>query len=167
MFLNSRRTFLKETFLTTAVLLFSSGKLYGAVSPLDTLSLVQSDLFPQSTNVPTLKQINANSYLSHVLQHSRISDANKDYLRNGVQWLNEEALELYDKTYIQLSSAQRQNTLKSISEYRWGESWIKTVMTYIYEAMLGDPVYGVNKQESGWNWLNHVGGQPRPKEALL
>lgn len=167
MLLNSRRTFLKETFLTTAVVVMSGTKLFGAVAPLDTISFVQKDLFPDTAGVPTLKDINALPYLLLVLQHSRVTDLDKNYIRDGVQWLNEEAVEMYNKTYTQLSASQRQSVLKSITQYMWGETWIKTIMTYIYEAMLCDPIYGGNKNEIGWKWLNHTAGKPRPTKALL
>ncbi len=167
MFLKSRRTFLQKSFLTSAVLVMSGGELFGAVSPLQTIELLQQDLFPSTPNVPTPKDINAYAYLVTILHHSRVSDANKAFIRNGVQWLNEEAIEIYNKTYIKLSAQERQNTLKSIAKYRWGENWIDTILTYIFEAMLGDPIYGGNKNKAGWRWLHHKGGDPRPTKALV
>lgn len=163
MYLSSRRDFLKTSFLSSAVIVMSGTNLFGGVTPLQTLSLVQEDLFPFAK---TLKS-NTLGYLSVVLKHSHITDEDKQFLRNGVQWLNEEAVTQYNKTYISLNQEQRQNVLKIISKIRWGESWIENVMTYMMEAILGDPIYGVNKNENGWKWLNHKSGQPRPKEALL
>ena len=163
MFLESRRFFFKNTFLSTAVLIMPNGKLFGAVTPSNTIALVQEDLFPTS---PKLYN-NASRYISLILNHSHVSDEDKQFIRNGVQWLNEESVELYKKTYTNLTSTQRQNTLQTISEYRWGQSWIENMLTYIMEATLGDPLYGINKNKTGWKWLNHASGLPRPKEALL
>ncbi|WP_455756915.1 gluconate 2-dehydrogenase subunit 3 family protein [Sulfurimonas sp.] len=163
MLLNSRRTFLKTTFLSSAVIVISGGKLFGATTPLQTLSVVQNDLFPHAK----LLGANASAYISVIFHHSLVSDSDKVYLRNGVQWLNEEAVKVYKKQYIQLNPKERQNILKSISKHRWGKSWIETVMTYMVEAILGDPIYGINKNEAGWKWLNHKSGLPRPKDALL
>jgi len=163
MLLKSRRTFLKTTFLSSAVIVMSGGKLFGATSSLQTLSIVQNDLFPHAK----LLGANASAYISVIFHHSLVSDSDKQYLRNGVQWLNEEAVKEYKKQYTQLRPQERQNILKIISKHRWGENWIETVMTYIVEAMLGDPIYGINKNEAGWKWLNHESGLPRPKEALL
>ncbi len=167
MFLTSRRTFLKKSFLTSAVLVMSGGKLFGAVSPLQTIELVQQDLFPSTSNVPTTNDINAYAYLVTILHHSRVSDSHKAFIRNGVQWLNEESIKMYKKTYMQLLSQERQNVLKNIAKYRWGENWIDTILTYIFEAMLGDPIYGGNKNQAGWKWLHHKGGNPRPTKALV
>ena len=118
-------------------------------------------------SAPTFKEINSRAYLSLILTHSRVDEDSKKYIKNGAIWLDEEAIQLYKKPYIKLSSIERQKTLESIATYTWGENWVDTMLRFIYEAVLGDPIYGVNKNESGWNWLNHLSGLPRPKEALL
>jgi hypothetical protein len=41
------------------------------------------------------------------------------------------------------------------------------MMRYIFEAMLGDPIYGANKHEAGWKWLAFEGGKPRAKRMYL
>ncbi len=167
MFLHSRRTFLKGSFLGGAVLIMSGRELFGAVSPLETISLVQSDLFPETPYIPTLKDINAMPYISIILSHSHVSDTEKQFLRNGVQWINEEAVDMYKKRYTELLASQRQSVLHSISKHGWGEGWIESILSYIFEAMLGDPVYGINKAETGWKWLKHSPGKPRPTKAFL
>ena len=163
MFVESRRTFFKNCFLTTAVMVMSADEVFASVTPLQTLSLVQDDLFPKAKIIRS----NASAYISVILNHTLVTDEDKQFLRDGVKWLNEEAVTLYKKIYTQLTPQQRQNTLQTISKQRWGKNWIDTVLKYIMEAMLGDPIYGINKDESGWQWLHHKGGLPRPKEALL
>ena len=159
----SRRTFFKTTFLTSLVMVMSQNKLFASVTPLQTLAVAQGDLFPQEV----ITSSNALSYISIIFKHSRISAGNKQFVRNGTKWLNEEAVKQYDKLYTQLNPAQRQNILQIISKESWGRSWIKTVLGYILEAVLGDPIYGINKNEFGWKWLEHESGLPRPKEARL
>lgn len=163
MLLESRRTFLQQSFLSSLLMVMSQGKLFASVTPLQTLAVVQADLFPQKM----LTSSNALSYISIIFKHSRISAEDKQYLRNGAKWLNEEAVNQYQKIYTELSSKQRQKVLHIIAKEPWGKSWIKIVLTYIMEAVLGDPIYGINKNESGWKWLEHESGLPRPKEALL
>ena len=163
MLLKSRRNFLKSGFLGGAVFVMSGCELFGVVTPLQTIAQVQLDLFPHAHK----NNINTPAYLTSILNHSRVTEDNKTFIRNGVKWLNEEAVEMYKKTYVKLSSQERQEVLKSISEARWGESWIHTMLTYIFEAMLSDPIYGANKNEAGWKWLNFRGGLPRPTKALV
>lgn len=163
MLLKPRRVFFKTAFLTTLIIISSKNKLFASLTPLQTLAIVQEDLFPQKM----ISNSNALSYISIIFKHSRISADNKQFLRNGTKWLNEEAVSQYDKLYTKLDSKQRQTILKIISKESWGKSWIKTVLSYIMEAVLGDPIYGINKNEFGWRWLNHESGLPRPKEATL
>jgi gluconate 2-dehydrogenase gamma chain len=166
MFLKTRRTFLKTGFLTAALLLFPGGRLWGAVSPLDTIGTVQGDLYADLPGLPGFERIDAGGFLAAVLRHSRIGDGTKAFIRNGVQWLNEEALQLYKKRYHELEPDKRQKVLEAIVSQGWGEEWLYTLLSHFFEAILGDPVYGGNPQGAGWRWLNHTPGLPRPKKAL-
>lgn len=160
---NSRRTFLQGTLLGSAVLVMSGTKLFGAVSPMQTLQLLQADLFPHAV----LLGINPTPYLALIFNHSRVDEETKAFLRNGVQWLNEEAVSHYKILYVKLSDVQREELLKIISRQQWGENFMDTVLTFTMEAVLGDPIYGGNKNETGWKWLHFEGGRPRPKELYL
>lgn len=163
MTLESRRLFFKTSFLSSFVMVMSQKDLFAAVTPLQTLAFLQEDVFPQEM----IHSSNAFSYISIIFKHSRVSAADKLYLRNGTKWLNEEAVSNYGKVYTKLSSEKRQIILEKIAKEDWGESWIKIVLGYILEATLGDPIYGINKKESGWKWLGHESGLPRPKEMFL
>lgn len=163
MLLESRRTFFKTTFLSSLVIVMSQNKLFASVTPMQTLATLQEDLFPKEM----ITSSNSYAYISIIFKHSRVNAQDKQFLRNGTKWLNEEAVKMHKEVYTKLSPTQRQNVLHQIAEESWGESWIKTVLSYILEATLGDPLYGINKNESGWKWLNHTSGLPRPKEKYL
>lgn len=167
MFLKTRRTFLKKTAFSTTAFVLPHSELFASASTLDTLALAQKDLYGDLKSAPNFQEISSRAYLSLILTHSRVDEDSKKYIKNGAIWLDEEAIELYKKPYIELSSTERQETLKSIATYTWGENWIDTMLRFIYEAVLGDPIYGINKHSSGWEWLNHISGLPRPKEPLL
>jgi len=159
----SRRNFLKAGFLSSAVFVMSGCELFGVTTSRKTIEVVQNDLFPKAKEL----HIDTASYISIILHHSRITKEDKTFLKNGVKWLNEEAVSLYKKTYISLSKTQREATLQSIATTEWGSAWIEVMMHYIFEAMLGDPIYGGNNREAGWKWLNFEGGKPRPKKVYL
>ncbi len=167
MFLQSRRHFFQKGFVGGAVLVFCSGRLFGAVSTMQTIQVLQEDLFGNTTNAPTPQEVRAQSYLAMILQHSRVSQKQKEFIRNGIQWLNEEALEMFHKSYVALAKQQREAVLQSVTDSRWGESFVHAIFAYLFEAMLGDPIYGINTDESGWKWLQHHPGLPRPKKAVL
>ena len=167
MSLLSRRKFIKHSFLSSVILLTSGSKLLGATTPLQTIAVVQNDLFPATGFVPSGQYINANGYLRKILNHSRVSDVDKEFIKDGAKWLNEESVAKFKKPYEQLSKDQREKVLKIVVDTDWGESWISTIMNYLLEALLGDPIYGGNKGKIGWKWLNHKGGIPRPTKACL
>lgn len=166
MILKSRRTFLKNSFLSSVIFVTCSGELFGAVTPMQAISMVQRDLFPNTQGVPKSDEINASYYLSLIFANSRVTDENKTFIRNGVKWLNEESILKYKKVYTKLPSQHRQEILKDIAKTNWGERWLDTIMTYLLEAMLGDPIYGGNRADSGWKWLNHTPGFPRPIKTV-
>jgi hypothetical protein len=144
-------------------MVMSHNKLFAAVTPLQTLAIAQEDLFPQEM----ITKANAYSYISFIFKHSRVSAADKQFLRNGTKWLNEEAVNTYKDVYTTLSPRQRENILQKIAKESWGESWIKMLLSYIMEATLGDPIYGINTNEFAWKWLEHSSGLPRPKELYI
>ena len=163
----TRRNFLKNSLLSSVVLLTCSGELFGAVTSSQTLGVLHKDLFPLSKTMPNVKFINANLYLNKIFVHSRITDEDKIFLHDGVKWLNEEAISKYKKVYADLSPKKRQKVLQEVVNTDWGESWLAEVMSYLIEAMLGDPIYGGNTGELGWKWLNHKAGKPRPTKVRL
>ena len=161
--MTTRRKFLQYGFLSTSIVLFDGCTLFGVTTPYKTLSVLQYDLVPKAQEL----ELDVNSYIHTVLRHSRISKSDKVFLKNGVKWLNEESIQRYHKEYTKLTTHQRQEILNTIAQTGWGEDFLYDVIGYTFEAMLGDPIYGVNKNEKGWRWLHFTGGLPRPKEAFL
>jgi hypothetical protein len=159
----SRRNFLKAGFLSSAVFLMDGCNLFGVTTPIETITILQSDLFPKAQKL----QIKTARYMHIVLNHSRISEEDKQFIKNGVKWLNEEAIQMHKKSYVKLSSNERQEVLNAVAKTEWGENFLYNIMSYLFEAMLGDPIYGGNNKEAGWKWLAFTGGEPRPKKVYL
>ena len=132
----------------------------------DTLALVQKDLFPDIDSTLNTQTINARGYISYILHHPRVLQEDKKFIKNALRWLDEEARTLFDLDYGKLEADKRQKVLETIAQTEWGESFIETILTYIFESLLGDPIYGINKNEVGWKWVNHIPGLPRPIVAL-
>lgn len=161
---SSRRGFLKLSYLSCAFLVVRGSVVFGATTPMETLSLLQDDLFPQAKSL----HVKSAHYLSlYVLRHPRITYETKRFIRNGTKWLNESSAELYDEVYIKLSTLKRQEVLKSIAKEEWGENFIYTILSFIMEATLSDPLYGASTKEQGWKWLEFRGGYPRPKKVYM
>ena len=159
-----RREFIKHSFLTSLIFVSFNTKTQ-ATTIFDTITVLQDDLFPEIKDFGiSTKTISAKNYLIFVLAHKKVSDSDKKFIKDGIKWLNEEALKLHNKLYTKLTDKQREEVLNSISKQSWGESFIEAMLKYIFEALLGDPIYGINKDEVGWKWLEHKAGLPRPLE---
>lgn len=158
----NRRNFLKTGFLSSCVLVMGGCELYSVTTPMQTIKILQHDLFPHAKKLG----VDVNKYFQILLNHSKIDESKKEHIKNGVKWINEEAVELFGKTYIKLDSLQRQKVLILISQTRWGDRFIRTMLTFIMEAIFSDPIYKVSSGNSG-EWLNFQAGTPQAKEALL
>lgn len=137
--------------------------LFGVTTPIETLRVLHKDLFPQAKALG----IETASYMKIVFSHPKISQSDKDFIKNGIKWLNEEAIAEHKREYKKLLSGEREALLQKIAKTEWGESFLYDVMGYMFEAMLGDPLYGGNNRQAGWEWLQFMGGLPRPKEPYL
>ncbi len=130
------------------------------------LQLVQDILFPAEENAPGARDINAAEYLRAVLLDSHVDPDERRYLINGLDWLEEEALERWEKSFVNMLPLERETLIEHLTTHNWGESWLASVLLFIFEALLSDPIYGGNTGEAGWKWLGHVPGQPRPQGKL-
>jgi gluconate 2-dehydrogenase gamma chain len=134
--------------------------------PYQSAAAVYRELW-RGEDAPSLEQTNAVGYLHGVMHDPYVEKTEKRFIINGAVWLNEESGKRYQKTFTALRPEERQELLRSISSKRWGDNWLYTLMGYLFEAMLSDPIYGGNMLESGWKWLGHEPGYPRPKKVLL
>jgi hypothetical protein len=134
------------------------------LSPLewDTLLAVQEVLFPHEKDSPGAIDVNAAGYFQWVLKDPMLDPKEIAFKKNGLTWLEEESMELYQKSFIDLKEKEQNETLLSIREHSWGRSWISTMLLHIFEALLSDPIYGANTDEKGWQWLDYTPGIPRP-----
>jgi gluconate 2-dehydrogenase gamma chain len=166
----NRRTFLLRVagFFTTLLLpsfIVHAAKKRSAnqlKNPWLTIDVVQDHLFPSETDSPGAKEINALTYLRNAIASPTIDQEEKEFLLNGVKWLNDLSLEQYKTVFAQLSFSQRTDMLHQITKSKSGRKWVSKLLSYIFEALLSDPVYGGNPDGIGWKWLNHHPGFPRP-----
>ncbi len=130
--------------------------------PWQTLAVVQEHLFPSETDSPGAKEISALEYLRNVTKDPAIDSGEKEFILNGVTWLNNLSLERHKVVFTSLSQSQRTSMLHEITKSKAGRNWISKLLSYILEALLSDPVYGGNPNGIGWKWLKHHPGFPRP-----
>ena len=130
--------------------------------PWDTFAAVQQILFPDDGNGPSAKQINATAYLQFVLSAPDTDKEDSAFILNGINWLNKLAQDTLQADFIQLTVAQQEKTIQTISQSQAGDRWLSYLLLYIVEALLSAPAYGGNPNGVGWQWLAHQPGYPHP-----
>lgn len=137
---------------------------------LQTLAMVQNHLFPRGdgsgdvtggNDGPGADDINALAYLQHALEDPALAEDGQ-FIRNGVGWLDDLSQTIHEQDFLQLDHDTRESLLRTIAKSSAGENWLSTLLLYIFEALLTDPVYGGNPDGIGWHWLEHTPGFPRP-----
>lgn len=132
--------------------------------PWQTIMAVQEHLFPAGDDVPGASDIQAIVYLRNTIENLAADGADKDFIFNGVGWLNDLAQKRMKHAFTALSEADREILLRQIEQSRAGRNWLSLLLTYLLEALLADPVYGGNPDGMGWQWLQHQPGFPTPPE---
>ena len=131
-----------------------------------TFEAVINHMFADKDGYVTSK-LNVIGYFKGVLNDQRIDIESRNYLINGARWLNETADEDYDKSFMQLSHDEKETLLKKVSMLKWGDNWLYKMMSYYFETVFSDPVYGGNVNAVGWKWLAYEPGFPRPNEVAI
>ncbi len=132
------------------------------LNPWPILDRLQQHLFPTEVNAPGARQINALGYLKFVVTDTTLDANSREFISRGTVWLEGMTQRMYKQSFINLNTIKRERVLQRIILSQAGENWISTLMLYLTEALLTDPIYGGNTQQIGWKWLQHIPGFPRP-----
>ena len=128
----------------------------------ETLGAVQGHLFPSEPEVPGAREINALGYLRFAMSEPGVDAEERAFIAQGVHWLADLAQRREGGPFPGLDAAARERVLREVATTEAGENWLSTLLTYLFEALLSDPVYGGNPDGVGWKWLSHTPGFPRP-----
>jgi gluconate 2-dehydrogenase gamma chain len=156
-----RRVFIVTTVVagTALALLPQRTKSNIKIELFKTLEAVQQVLFPEGLDAPSAKAFGATAYLANVSTHSSFLKSDLRFLKRGAQELMNE-----HNNFLTLSPKEQEEALRAfVNNNEIGENWVSFVLYFTLEALLADPIYGGNKNASGWQWLNHHAGVPRPK----
>lgn len=128
----------------------------------ETLAAVLEVLLPQSADSPGAADIGALGYILSVLTDSEVEESERIFLAKGVARLETFSKEQTKQSFTASEGNARGELLQAFVKSGDGESWVSNLLTYCLEAMFGDPVYGINRDEKGWKWVEHHPGFPRP-----
>jgi len=156
-----RRVFIVSTILagTALALLPQEAKTNIKIDLFKTLDAVQEVLFSKGLDAPSAKEFGATSYLAKVSTHSSFLKSDLNFLKRGAQ----ELMNAHNN-FLTLSPKEQDKTLRTfVDDNDMGQNWVSFVLYFTIEALLSSPVYGGNKNESGWKWLDHHAGVPQPQ----
>lgn len=136
------------------------------------LAEVLEHLLPEETTdgkiIPGATRLGSVDYLRNTLKgmarDAGLDDGDRTFIPQGVVWLEDLAQQNHQASFVELDHSQRESLLRQVASSSAGENWITTLMFYLCESLLTDPVYGGNRGGQGWAWLQHTPGFPRPPE---
>ncbi|HHB78807.1 MAG TPA: hypothetical protein ENK85_06205 [Saprospiraceae bacterium] len=126
---------------------------------------VMDILFPEDGHGPGSVQINAYSYLNWVLADENYDADIKKSIFKGFARLADFSKEHLGKPFGKMSPKEKEHLIAKVTQYGWGESLMARLVSLILDALVIDPIYGVNVKEVGWKWLEHIPGHPRATAA--
>jgi len=131
------------------------------------LKKIHNILFPRDEFGPGADDLKSVEYLDWVLSDEHFDKELKEYLLKGIRWIRESSEEELNMEFDDLSQEELSELVAVVSKTSWGESWLSYNLTFILEANFSDELYGSNKSEIGWKWLNHYPGYPRPTIDMI
>jgi len=102
-------------------------------------------------------------FLYETMTHPSFSPQRKAFILQG-------AILLASQTNIpfsQLTFQEKEALLRAYETTSLGGHWLSLMLTLTLEALLSDPVYGVNVDACYWQMLSTQGGEPHPKQRYL
>ncbi len=160
----TRRVFIASSVLagTALALLPQNKKTHVKLELFKTLEAVQEVLFPKGLKAPSASEFGATAYLANVSTHSSFLESDLKFLKRGAG----ELMDTYND-FLTLSFNEQEEKLRAfVNDSNLGQNWVAFVLYFTIEGLLADPIYGGNKNESGWKWLGHHAGQPRPQKPF-
>jgi len=156
----TRRVFIASTILagTALILLPQGAKTHIKIAPFKVIEAVQEVLFPKGLQAPSASEFGATNYLATVSAHTSFWAEDLKFLHYGTELLIDE-----EPDFLTLSPKEQDEALREFIEgNEKGKNWLALLLFYTLEALLSDPIYGGNRNELGWKWLNHKTGKPQP-----
>jgi gluconate 2-dehydrogenase gamma chain len=160
----TRRVFIASTVLagTALALLPQEKKTPVKLELFKTLEAVQEVLFPKGLKAPSASEFGATAYLANVSSHSSFIASDLTFLKRGAKELMNEY-----PNFLSLSFKEQDEALREfVDDSTLGQNWVAFVLYFTIEGLLADPIYGGNRDESGWKWLGHHAGEPRPQKPF-
>jgi hypothetical protein len=124
----------------------------------NTIQAVQEHFFPLNITLPSASEFGATKFLNSTIFHKSFDKDIKDFVISGA----EEFMIQENGKFIEYDSNKKEIALRKFENTSLGANWLSRIMILSLEALLSDPIYGGNIKQSGWDFLQTTGGNPRP-----
>ena len=127
-----------------------------------TLDAVFERMFPADNDGPGAAEIGVTDYVDKALGGAYV-DLQPIY-RNGLAALNREMLSRLGKPFTAASLAEQDQVLQALEKNELpscpdfpARAFFELLRSHLQEGLFADPVYGGNKEKSGWQLIKHPG----------
>jgi len=148
-----RRVFLLFTLLVLTTKSFAKGLHENKI-----IVAVLEHLLPATPKYSGAKAFGIAKYLRFVTTHPSFNAQDLRFLFDGAT-----KLEQTYPPFLLYTPAQKENALRAFEATSIGQKWLALLLYYGLEAMLGDPIYGGNKNMQGWKNFNISPPKPMAK----
>jgi gluconate 2-dehydrogenase gamma chain len=129
-----------------------------------TVAAFSERLMPGAPGKPGANDANVINYIDLALAGAYAD--HQDLYRRGLAQLDAYCRKTYDQLFVKLSAAQQDEVIGALEqgkasefEFPTAQVFFNTLRTHTMEGMFADPVYGGNKDFSGWKLVGFPGAQ--------
>jgi gluconate 2-dehydrogenase gamma chain len=129
-----------------------------------TVAAFAERLMPGAPGKPGATEANVLNYIDLALAGAYTDQ--QEFYRHGLTALEAHCRKAYGESFAKLTSAQQDETIRALEEgkaesFAWPSprAFFDTLRTHTMEGMFADPVYGGNKDFTGWNLVGFPGVQ--------
>jgi gluconate 2-dehydrogenase gamma chain len=126
------------------------------------LEQVLGHLLPGGQGRPGAAESGAIDYLRATLEHPAADRVWRERILDAARALDAAARAQYQLAFTDLDADRREALLRAHEQSRGGQRVLAKLLDFLIESLLADPVYGGNRDQRGWQWLQHPPGFPRP-----
>jgi hypothetical protein len=127
------------------------------------IAAVQEHMFPEKSLLPSAKKMHAAQFLFDTMADKTFNPEIRQLIIKGAA-----RFEHYTEgKFTLLTAGEKEYALRSYEMSEEGKRWLSQMMVLTLEGLFGDPIYGSNIDESGWQALHVEGGMPRPKTRYI
>lgn len=128
-----------------------------------TLAACAARVLPSEEDAPGATDVNVVGWIDALVADEAIEEDTKARIRGGAAELHRFAKTRGAVEFARLEPGPQDEGVKRFEGDWESQLFLRALIAWTMEALLGDPVHGVNPDETGWRWAHRRPGYPRPQ----